>query len=128
MFVVTNIIIMIMQCADPQMAIETFQILFLVTWGILIFWFNISILVNYIKQSGKTYKSEHYHSSVRYISLIFYIWTIAFCFKIVYISLTLDISYKNISLTEAILTVVCWLVTEIIPYVAIFEVKFIETF
>jgi hypothetical protein len=72
---------------DPPYEILTY--LFMASWLTLITWFFISVLVYYCKQSGVPYKSDEARANVKYISLLFILWSLAFVMKAI-------LSYKGL--------------------------------
>ena len=64
--------------------VKVFDRMFVATFGGVAFWFIISILVIYCRQSGQPFKSTLEYENSKYISIIFILWTIAFIAKIVF--------------------------------------------
>ncbi|CDW80512.1 protein kinase [Stylonychia lemnae] len=125
-FVLINFVYIIIAMIQVR-RYSTFEIVFLSSWSVLIVWFLIGIFVVYIKSSGSPYKSELHRQNLKYVGFIFILWTVAFSLKIAYISINLtDIGTSEI--VQAILMIIYNLITDIIPYISILEIKFMEIF
>jgi hypothetical protein len=83
----------------------------------------------YCKYAGSPYKSIELQKKTNHIGVIFIIWTVAFVLKILIATagnrlFFLDID--NNSFGEAMLVMLMFLVTEVIPYVPVLDTSFIN--
>ena len=82
LFVIGNITDLILCAVSMDKdQIRTLNIIFSATWFTVILWIIISVLVIYVKQSGLPYKSEKHKAKVRYIAIVFGVWTTALVIK-----------------------------------------------
>ena len=126
LFVILNLTYIIISLFHGERD-SKFEIIFLTSWSVLIFWFLIGIFVIYIKNSGSPFKSDQHRQNLKYVSIIFVVWTIAFSLKIAYISFDLTDQFQS-DLVKAILMILYNLITDIIPYISILEIKFMDIF
>eukprot|EP00347_Sterkiella_histriomuscorum_P012447 403368538 len=129
LFVLLNIVFVIISTVIDDFY-EKFFTVYYISWIVLILWFLISLFVLYLRQSGSPYKSEQSKSNLRYVTLVFLLWTGAFILKVVVAIVGKDTIKKSadISMTQAILIIVITLVFDVVPYIPILEIKFIEIF
>ena len=85
LLITTNIILLIysMTKHDKLNDTDLFDKMFVATFGAVSFWFILSIVVIYCRQSGQPFKSTQEYENTKYIAIIFILWTIAFLVKIV---------------------------------------------
>jgi hypothetical protein len=103
------------------------------SWIVIVLWFFITVLIYYIKQSGRPYHSEKHRQNLKYISLLFLFWGAAFVVKGVLTLLSLmyafeDAEKQDMNMTRMILIILNSLLTDITPCISVLEVKFIELF
>lgn len=123
--VALNIVYMLWAAKNSEVQ-EDFGLVLVSTFAAVVFWFTVSILVVYIKQSGLPYKSEQVMKDIRYIAIIFGLWTISFIVKIVLYRL--GASPEQSEIMEAIYLILYSIVTDMVPYFSVMELKFIEIF
>ncbi len=104
-----------------------FKLTFMVCWGALILWFVVASFIIYCLNSGTPYKSEQHKVNLKYIALIFSLWSVAFTVKIVYAALT-ESDIDQYQMKDAILIILINVISDIIPEISILEIKFIELF
>lgn len=80
--VALNIVYMVWAARNSEVQ-EDFGKVLVSTFATVIVWFTVSILVVYIRQSGLPYKSEQVMKDIRYIAIIFGLWTLSYIVKIV---------------------------------------------
>lgn len=82
--IAVNIIFLIFSMANHvDNEIDLFDKMFVATFGVVSFWFLLSILVIYCRLSGQPFKSKQEYENTKYISIIFMLWTGAFLVKII---------------------------------------------
>lgn len=108
--------------------IEDFTIIYLLTWSCLIIWFLIALFINYLKVSGSPYKSPQHRINLKYVSLVFFIWTVAFSLKIAFFAADVNGIISDNAVLYSILLVLLTIMSDVIPYFSILELKFIELF
>lgn len=102
------------------------------SWIAIVAWFMVTVLIFYIKHSGRTFKTQNHQVNLRYIGKIFILWSIAFLIKsilsIFILNKTFDSDTQITNMTKLILIVLTQLLTDIGPCIAVLELKFIEIF
>lgn len=99
----------------------------MICWGTLILWFLIATFIIYCINSGTPYKSEKHRENLKYIAMIFFLWSVAFTVKIIYAALT-EPDIAAYQMKDAILIILINVISDIIPEISILEIKFIELF
>ena len=132
--ITTNITFLILSMAhevSQPNEIDLFDKMFIATFSVVSFWFLLSILVIYCRLSGQPFKSPQEYENTKYISIIFMLWTGAFIVKIV-IYLIFNAGQgsedKNFDFWYALFSILLSIVTDMVPYFSILELKFIEIF
>lgn len=130
--IAVNIIFLIFSMTSQvDNEIDLFDKMFVATFGFVAFWFLLSILVIYCRLSGQPFTSKKDYENTKYISIIFMLWTGAFLVKIIIYMIfankdpgkTLDYDFWN-----ALFSILLSIVTDMVPYFSILELKFIEIF
>jgi hypothetical protein len=131
MVVALNIVYLVLALSEDDY-LEDFGIVLRTTLGTVAVWFSVSIFVVYIKQSGLPFKTEQMMKNTRYISIIFILWTVSFVVKlIIYSVATGAMSNPTDNINEmlsALYVILINIVTDMIPYFSVLELKFIELF
>jgi hypothetical protein len=84
--VILNFVYLFLAESSPEIVTE-FGIVLRSTFGTVTLWFTISLFILYIKQSGLPYKSVDAQKKLKYIAIIFALWTVSFLIKILIYSL-----------------------------------------
>jgi hypothetical protein len=92
--VALNIVYLFLAESDVNIQIK-FGIMLRSTFGAVTVWFTISLFVVYVKQSGLPYRSPQEYTKLRYIGIIFALWTISFIIKIIIYSVAQSDDGKN---------------------------------
>lgn len=106
----------------------SFELTLLFCIIITVVWFLISIIALYIKYSGCPYKSEFHGKKLKHIGIIFLIWTVSFILKIIIAGIATKAfdPTEDTTFIEAIMVALMYIITEVIPYIATLDMKFIE--
>lgn len=111
---------------------NTLKFLGMGSWIAITIWFMISVLIFYIKNSGRPFKTDKHRINLKYIGLIFILWAVAFIIKsilsIFVFNQTFDAEVSFTDFTRLILIVLTQVLTDIAPCIAVLELKFIEIF
>jgi hypothetical protein len=72
---------------------QTLRFLAMGSWIAIVVWFMITVLIFYIKNSGRPFKTDNHKLHLRYIGIIFIVWSIAFIVKAILSILVLNSSF-----------------------------------
>jgi hypothetical protein len=70
--------------AEKKSIYQTLKFLAMGSWIAIVVWFMITVLIFYIKNSGRTFKTKAHKVNLRYIGLIFILWSVAFLIKSIF--------------------------------------------
>ena len=51
------------------------------SWIAIVIWFMVTVLIFYIKNSGRPFKTKGHRKNLKYIVIIFMVWSVAFIVK-----------------------------------------------